>query len=222
MIHSCWPGQGMHAALGVCLPCSSLLTTYTLHLANAGILRNVVDVIKMLAGGALAGQSVVLAASLLQDSGSTQEQQPGSSSGGSSRSGNAVARFLAGAKQLLLPTSLVEARVLAIVGVTRFLLLPALTLAGAHRHLLGQQRGWDRRGLQRRLPADAFNGQPGCLADTPVLAHGLNNPCSEASQGFLCHPTLPLQAWWACSAGACCLLRWPPTPCCCWCCWRAA
>ena len=102
-----------------------------------------VDVIKMLAGGALAGQSVVLAASLLQDSGSTQQHQqhPGSSSGSNSRSGNAVARFLAGAKQLLLPTSLVEARVLAIVGVTRFLLLPALTLAGARRHLLGQQSG---------------------------------------------------------------------------------
>ena len=42
-----------------------------------------------------------------------------------------MAGFLAAAKRLLLPTSLVEARVLAIVGVTRFLLLPALTLAGA-------------------------------------------------------------------------------------------
>ncbi len=102
----------------------------------AGILRNIVDVIRMLAGGALAGQSVVLAASLLQDSGSTQEQarHPSSSSGsssGSSSSSSGLAGFLAGAKHLLLPTSLVEARVLAIVGVTRFLLLPALTLAGA-------------------------------------------------------------------------------------------
>lgn len=84
----------------------------------------------MLAGGALAGQSVVLAASLLQDSGSTQEQAQHPASSSSSRS-SGLAGFLAAAKRLLLPTSLVEARVLAIVGVTRFLLLPALTLAGA-------------------------------------------------------------------------------------------
>lgn len=94
-----------------------------------GILRNVVDVVKMLAGGALAGQSVVLAASLLQDSGGAAEQAQ-SPSAGSSSSSRGVRGFLAAAKRLLLPTSLVEARVLAIVGVTRFLLLPALTLAG--------------------------------------------------------------------------------------------
>ena len=85
----------------------------------------------MLAGGALAGQSVVLAASLLQDSGSAVDVPSSPSSPSGSRGSRGGPRaFLAAAKRLLLPGSLVEARVLAIVGLTRFLLLPALTLAG--------------------------------------------------------------------------------------------
>lgn len=91
---------------------------------GAGVLRNVMDVVKMLAGGALAGQSVVLAASLLQQS----------EAGSDAAAAAAVPQHGGGAwgaaKRLLAPGSVAEARVLATVSLTRFLLLPLLTLSG--------------------------------------------------------------------------------------------
>ncbi|KAL4443908.1 hypothetical protein ABPG75_011645 [Micractinium tetrahymenae] len=91
--------------------------------AGAAVLRSAMDVLKMLAGGTLAAQTVVLAASLLQKpEGQEQEQQQ---QPGGGRRGP-----LAGLRALLLPANGAEARALATVAITRFLLLPSLT-AGA-------------------------------------------------------------------------------------------
>lgn len=140
---------------------------------GGGLLRCVFDVVKMLASGALAGQSVVLAASLLQqpaqpaepanssssgDGSSDEQQQRASSSGGGG--------LIAAAGQLLLPSSAVEARVLTVVALTRFLLLPALMLGGV----------W---GLQRaRLMPAAVMADPVLLL---VLLAGSCMPSAQVS-----------------------------------------
>lgn len=94
--------------------------------AGGAVLRSAMDVLKMLAGGTLAAQTVVLAASLLQKpEGQQQQQQQGHGRHASGGRGP-----LAGLRALLLPASGAEARALATVAITRFLLLPSL-MAGA-------------------------------------------------------------------------------------------
>jgi hypothetical protein len=96
-------------------------------------------VVELLAQGTLASQTLVLAASLLQQ----PEAPPAAASVGPAASATAaaVARsrlgWMGGLKQLL-PSDGTEARALAILSLTRFLLLPLASIACLQALLAGE------------------------------------------------------------------------------------
>ena len=113
-----------------------------------GALRSAADVVRMLAGGTLAAQTLVLSASLLQR---PEGEAPAPVvAGGGAGGGRGGGGGLAAAARFLLPASALEARALGVVAAVRFLVLPALTVAAAR---------W----------AEAAGLLPATLATNPVL-----------------------------------------------------
>ena len=112
-----------------------------LRLAQAA-LRLAIEVVQLLAQATLAVQTIVLASSLLQQTEGEREGAAPSAPRPRHRS------WLAAAAAQLLPQDAMEGRALAVIGLTRFLLLPVATLAsmrllGALRLLPGGAAGAD-------------------------------------------------------------------------------
>lgn len=90
------------------------------------VVKAAMEVVELMAGGALAVQTLVLASSLLQSS----EDDSKAGQGPAAAAAQLPRRrgWLAAARAALLPTDGVEARALAVLSLTRFLLLPLSTL----------------------------------------------------------------------------------------------